>query len=79
MNKKDLTKEITRELAMREKVWPKIGTKEVRFQKMEHNDQYAKMKAVLNIFEAMTDREYQEIINRIERNNKAAQAQKSMF
>jgi len=78
-SQKDMTDEAKFELQMRRKVWQKVRGSYAQFFTLEHQKRYDTLDEMSLVFQFMTAREFQTIVERIERHEKDAKAQTQMF
>jgi 2-keto-3-deoxy-galactonokinase len=71
--------ELQTENGMRRKVWKRIPGSHAEFVDMEHQRRYTQTTEMQEFFQAMTDREFYNVIDRIRRDKEAKAAQTSIF
>lgn len=78
---RNIITEIQREQAMRRKVWPRVKGQDnpPQFLDQNHERQYVTMADALTVFEAMTEREFSTLTERISRQKEAESAQTTLF
>ena len=68
--------EIARELTMRRHVWSTVpGTNKTQFINLDHQKYYDRLADIRAFLEAVTDREFQDVLFRIERRKIEAESQ----
>ena len=76
---KDIIAELTRELAMRRRVWREIPGSPGQFPNIDHTRQFAAMSDLLELMRAMQAAEFQLITNRVARLKGVAAKQPKLF
>ena len=79
MIRADFITELKTEAAMRRKVWRRIPGSQAEFLDTEHVHRYRKIMEMIDFFDAMTDREFYLINERVDRQKKEKAAQSSLF
>ncbi len=79
MTQREIIAELSRELAMRRKVWHEIPGSPGQFPGIDHTRQFAAMSDLLDMMRAMYAAEFQLISNRVTRLKEEAAKQTQLF
>lgn len=80
MNRTDILQELDREITIRRKVWRGYNAESGHvFYDTKHQKQYDRIVFAGDILEVMTDKEFQVLVERIERKKQLQSSQQSLF
>lgn len=79
ITRQDAIKEMDTENKMRKRVWRKASQRPVKFLDLKQQRRYEITTQIGRMLELMTDREYQDLLTRMEAADAALDAQKSLF